>query len=334
MSLQNSKVEILESLRGFAALSVCLFHFVCTVTGFIKNELILDIFWQGQYGVQLFFVISGFVIPWSMYQARYTIRDFFTFFLKRLARLEPPYLFSLVLVLLLLFVREHFFGKANDHIEISGKQVFLHLGYLIPFFEGYKWLNTVYWTLAIEFQYYIFIALLFIPLVKGGLFVRLFFYCMVIAFSFIGGTGFLPHWLPVFLLGIILFLYKSFLIQKSEYFSISALLLSFCFYKYPFMSVVYVLIPVIGVLQFENLKLIGLHFAGKFSYSIYLIHPIIGTTFINVFSHHVTHPVGKLFLILSGLMITLVGAWLNYLFLEKPSKQLSARIVYKNKPAR
>ena len=52
------KIEILESLRAFAALSVCFFHFIC-ITGYFHTKWILEFFYHWQFGVQLFFVISN-----------------------------------------------------------------------------------------------------------------------------------------------------------------------------------------------------------------------------------------------------------------------------------
>src|SRR5690606_28624124 len=49
--------------------------------------------------------------------------------------------------------------------EIDYIQLFSHLGYLNNFI-GKDWLNPVFWTLAIEFQYYLLIALFF-PLISS-----------------------------------------------------------------------------------------------------------------------------------------------------------------------
>ncbi len=291
--IKSNNIPILDSLRAFAALSVCLYHFVCTTTGYITTDWILNVFSVGKFGVQLFFVISGFVIPWAMFVAGFKFSDFFKFLLKRLARLEPPYIFSILIALGLLYLREKLLGSTNDHMEISLKQVFLHFGYLIPFFESYKWLNQVYWTLAIEFQYYFFIALLFIPLIKSSFLYRLLMYVAIVALSFIAGEKFLPYWLPVFSLGIILFLFKAKFIEQKEYYLVSFLLICFCFYKYPIASVVFSLIPVVLILFYSNIKVIGLDFFGKMSYSIYLVHPLIGASFINILSHSVNSNTGK-----------------------------------------
>ena len=326
---KDSNIPILDSLRAFAALSVCLFHFVCTTTGYITTEWVLTVFSVGKYGVQLFFVISGFVIPWAMFNAGFTFPYFFKFLLKRLARLEPPYIFSIVIALTILFLREKLLGSHNDHLEVSFNQIILHFGYLIPFFEGYKWLNQVYWTLAIEFQYYFFIALLFIPLIRARMLYRIIIYITIIALSFIGSDKFLPYWLPIFLLGVILFLYKSKLIINKEFYTVTALVLIFCIYKYSVISVLYTMIPIASVLFFSDLKIKGLNFFGKMSYSIYLIHPLIGASFINILSHSVNSFIGKIFVIFSGIVITLISSYIMYLIVEKPSKKLSSSINYK-----
>lgn len=277
----------------------------------------------------MFFVISGFVIPWAMHHAGYKLKNFFTFLLKRISRLEPPYLVSILIALSLLYFREKLLGKENDHIDLSANQILLHLGYLIPFFKEYHWLNSVYWTLAVEFQYYLLIALLFVPLIKSGLIGRILIYTGIIFFSFCFPENFLPYSLPVFLFGILLFLFKASYIQKQEYYLATVALICFCIWRYPLASVIFTLLPVIGILYFEKIKVVGLHFAGKFSYSIYLIHPLLGASLINILSHRFTGSVEKVLVICGGILFTLVSSYVMYLLIEKPSKKLSASIKYR-----
>ena len=324
----NSKIEVLESLRCFAALSVCLFHFVCTTTGYVTDETVLGVFSVGQYGVQLFFVISGFVIPWSMYHAGYHIRNIFTFLLKRFARLEPPYIFSLLLALTILFSREVFLGLTNSHMQVSTGQVLLHVGYLVPFFEGTRWLNQVYWTLAVEFQYYLFIAALYAFLVRGTAIVRVMVYLAFGALSFVGGPDFLLHWLPVFLLGILLFLYMTRQIGRPEYFIATALTLALCFYKYPVPAVVYSMIPVAACLYRPQYRPPVLSSMGRYSYSMYLVHTLIGASLINFLSHRYREPFEVTLVVMLGLTVTIAFSWLTYRFVERPSKSLSNSLRY------
>lgn len=323
-------IPVLDSLRAFAAISVCLYHFVCTTTGYISSQWLLDFFSVGKYGVHLFFVISGFVIPWAMYNAEFKISDFFYFFMKRLIRLEPPYVASLITMLVIIYVRSIVIDPSSAQVHPSLNQVLLHFGYLIPFFNEYTWLNDVYWTLAIEFQYYIFIALIFPLITKPNLIIRIVFYVLFIAASFTTKSIFLPFWMPFFGLGIVLFLQLSSLISKKEFFIITSLLATYCLYKHPIAMVAFALLPVIAVLYWQDLKVFGLNFLGKFSYSIYLFHPILGATFINLMSHRFTSPLSKCLVIVAGLIITILSAWLTYIIVEKPSKTWSSKIKYKS----
>ena len=133
-----------DALRAFAALWVCLFHFTAA-TGIGA---------YGYLGVTIFFVISGFIVPYSMMRGGYTIAAWPTFMLKRLVRLEPPYLASIGLILALgAFDMLRGFPQEWTAAQIAG-----HLGYANAFL-GLPWLNGPYWSLAVEFQFYILMGL-------------------------------------------------------------------------------------------------------------------------------------------------------------------------------
>lgn len=323
------KIEILDSLRSFAALSVCFFHFVC-ITGYIRTSWILEFFYHWQFGVQLFFVISGFVIPWSMYYSGYKINHLFKFALKRFARLEPPYIASLVLAIFILWGRDYFLHVDNFSSLVSLKRVVFHFGYLIPFFGNYKWLNDVYWTLAVEFQYYFLVALLFIPLIKSNLILRIIICLSMMGLSFIGGPReFLPYWLPVFYVGIVIFLFKVNKISKMEFYLTAFFLFSFSCYQYHYGAVVYMLIAAIAILYYSEYKIRVLNYLGKMSYSIYLVHLPVGLTFMNIMAHSFFNTLpGKMLVLVSGVTVTLISSYIMYLLVEKPSKKLSSFIKY------
>lgn len=326
--MKDTQIPVLNFLRGFAAISVCLYHFVCTTTGYIQTDWILDFFSIGKYGVQMFFVVSGFIIPWSMWRANYQIKNFFVFLLKRLARLEPPYLVSLILAITILAMRKAILGTSDNLQDLSFNRIALHFGYLIPFFKDYTWINQVYWTLAVEFQYYLFIAIVFIPLVNWGFPVRAIIYLIFLSAGFIINSDFLPYWLPVFLLGILVFLFRSKQIKIMEYYLVTIITISVGSCLYTFGELVYMLLPVVMILFFSNFEFKLGDFFGDMSYSLYLIHPIIGATLINVASHHVTHPIGKIFVIAGGLVVTIFSSYVMYRLVELPSKKLSSRLKY------
>src|SRR5262245_16881681 len=107
MKEEHQRIEGLDFLRGLASLAVCWFH----LTHFHYNvpdrhgyALLRKTGAYGWLGVEVFFVISGFVIPSSLYRARYRIRDFFTYLARRIVRLDPPYLAAIAVMLAMAYV--------------------------------------------------------------------------------------------------------------------------------------------------------------------------------------------------------------------------------------
>lgn len=324
-------VPVLNSLRAIAALSVCLYHFITTVTGFVSNETILYLFSFGHYGVQMFFVISGFIIPWSMFHNNYKINNFFVFTAKRLIRLEPPYVISLLLAILHTYLRA--LGPHYNGVDItpSMKQVALHFGYLIPFFEGEKWIRPVYWTLAIEFQYYITIGLLFNFIWSQKWYQRVCTYVLFLLSPLVFKPSFLPCHLPVFLLGIVLCLFKTGTIQKKEFILCTAgTLLAILLYSGS-ATLVFSGATFFAILYGSEVKSKVGDFLGNISYSLYLFHSLSGMIILNYFAHKAASPFFKFVLVIIAVLVSIGFSFFIYKFIEKPSKELSSRISYKRK---
>lgn len=85
------KIYSLQYLRAFAALWVLLTHVLqlCEV----RPE---GVFWAGQWGVDIFFLLSGFIIFLTTKEGSYWV----DFFIKRIFRIYPAYLFILALYML------------------------------------------------------------------------------------------------------------------------------------------------------------------------------------------------------------------------------------------
>jgi peptidoglycan/LPS O-acetylase OafA/YrhL len=128
----------------------------------VRFPFFLDAF--GRYpnlGVYVFFMISGFVVPWSLLIQRYTIRQFPRYMLRRLVRLDPPYF---AMVAIGVAVGAYRSQQAGMAFPFSWSTIALHLGYLAGL-AGRPWIVTVFWTLGIEFQFYILMGLAF-PLIS------------------------------------------------------------------------------------------------------------------------------------------------------------------------
>ena len=167
-SSKSGRLPVLDPLRGLAAFAVMWFH-LTNGNAMLREadpaESLLRASGTHLYlGVEVFFVISGFVLPYAMWRGRYRLRDYGRFLMKRLLRLEPPYLTTLAITVGLLIAGQFAPGFKGEPFMLEWKHLLLHFGYLNALF-GFGWYNPVFWTLAIEFQFYLLIALLF-PLVK------------------------------------------------------------------------------------------------------------------------------------------------------------------------
>jgi peptidoglycan/LPS O-acetylase OafA/YrhL len=144
----------LDALRGFAALTVVLFHLSPFVLG---SELHLRIFRHidfGKYGVLLFFLVSGYVIPMSL-ERHGSLRRFWV---GRLFRIYPAYLATIAVVLLLVAAGlAHLPGSVRAHPAAA---VLAHATMLSDLL-GVRGVVRVFWTLAYEMVFYLVVAGLF-----------------------------------------------------------------------------------------------------------------------------------------------------------------------------
>lgn len=309
---------------------VVLFHFVWATTGFVSTQWILDIFKYGKYGVHIFFVISGFIIPYSMYSSNYKIRSFFKFVLKRIIRLDPPYIISIVLVIVTAYVKILLAYDISATMKISLTQVALHLGYLINFFPDYQWLNNVYWTLAIEFQYYLLMALVLVLFTSSNLFLRLLMYLLFMVgpmIPMVSAGAHFPYYAPLFLMGILVFQFKKNIITNVEFWLVFVMAAAMVAYSQKEI-VFFGLFAAFAILFFENVQLKFLSWLGRFSYSVYLIHPVIGASVVNILSHHVSGMWQKIGAVIIGIAVTLISSLIMYWLIEKPSKKWSSKIKF------
>ena len=158
---------------------VCCFHLYCGNGNlFPVRNAVKEFFSYGYLGVEIFFLLSGFIVCYTI-PPTYDIRNFKTFILKRIVRVHPPYLISIILVLLLNFASNYITKTA---FNFSAKDILANLFYLPSVGVG-KYLSPVYWTLGIEFQFYLIIALI-IPFLKYNNLILIFVLCtLVMPFS-------------------------------------------------------------------------------------------------------------------------------------------------------
>jgi peptidoglycan/LPS O-acetylase OafA/YrhL len=282
----------------------------------------------GKLGVDVFFVISGFIIPYTLHRSGYHLKQYGTFILKRVVRLDPPYLASLLLIIsfgYLCNMAPAFHGRP---FKVSTSQVLLHLAYLNVFF-GQSWLNPVFWTLAVEFQYYLLVGLLYPFISHRSLKTRLGLFTMLGLLAFIVSKGsFIPHWFFLFMLGMLAFQRQVGLIGGIWFWVVFTLLACGACYTLG------VLVGVIGVastcaIVFVKASNRVLLFLGSISYSLYLIHVPIGGRIVNLGSRFAHSMAAIVVVFVIGLISSVAAAYLLYRFVEKPAQGWSSRIKYR-----
>jgi len=139
----NGRLYFIDFLRGGVAILLVL---TIHISHFYTQ--ILDLGKYGYLGVQIFFILSGFVLPLSMNDNHYKINYFFKFLLKRIVRLEIPYFFALCIALFILYLKK----EDNHWANLFLSNLTYTAGVL-----NMKWVSGAFWTLGIEFQFYIFL---------------------------------------------------------------------------------------------------------------------------------------------------------------------------------
>src|ERR1700729_3454065 len=158
----------LDALRGIAALCVVFDHLTYSVLQPVRNT-VYQWFDPGQYGVFVFFMVSGYIVPASL-ERKGSVRSFWV---SRVCRLYPLYLFAVgAMIVLWATGIGSLSGTNSDAVTASFADVFM--------LQSVLWAPTlpnVVWSLAYEMVFYLLITALFL----GGVHRRSSRYALVFA---------------------------------------------------------------------------------------------------------------------------------------------------------
>ena len=161
----SERMVFIDGLRGLAALAVMLMHFFhpgvsplhAPLAQIMPNALQWMLL-QGHLGVQVFFVLSGFVIAYTLSGKRITAGYAANFMLRRSIRLDPPYWTMIALLIACKYVVWRAFGFAEMLSWFGGwRNVALNMAYLYNLvkIEHVFGIVSVAWTLCLEVQFYL-----------------------------------------------------------------------------------------------------------------------------------------------------------------------------------
>ena len=146
----------LDHLRGVAAVMVVIYHCYHAIVGNVTSSrhILLNVLSEGSSGVDLFFVLSGFIFGVIGYQKKVRYWDFLV---SRIVRIYPLYLFAILIVL-------GAYGSRYSAPEyVMFLFPFLDVG-LLPGLPGFGQL----WTIGLEFQFYLIFPFLTAFVTRNG----------------------------------------------------------------------------------------------------------------------------------------------------------------------
>lgn len=322
-SSEKQQIFTIEALRGLAALSVAWFH----LTNTYSLDWVRYSGFYGGHGVTAFFVISGFIIPYSLHRSDYETAYFPRFMLRRLVRLEPPYLVSIVLALILWELGSRTPGFAGAAPTYSFGQVIAHFFYLIPLTD-HPWLVIVYWTLAFEFAFYVSMGLLW-PLLSR----RHLIFTAVLA----AGIQAIDSTFCSDSSGIALLFFLGICCAR-RLFRLDAPWLSLVASVSTVAALFWLTPPAIAIVALLTAALIAfvdiprmrvLAFLGAISYSLYLLHVLIGGRVVNIGRRFIDGSLQELLLSLVALGASLLAAALFWKYIEEPARRASKWVTWR-----
>lgn len=154
------RFEFVDALRGLAAILIVLPHavglFVYSHESWL-SRLFLRLANYGRSSVEVFFVVSGFAIAYSLRGAAGESFSLWRFMLRRAVRLDPPYWVAILWNGLVVTI--HARAAHQPIVPPSLGKVLAHIFYLQDIL-GLGNFNVVFWTLCLEFQLYLVFAVM------------------------------------------------------------------------------------------------------------------------------------------------------------------------------
>jgi len=333
MNNKNIRFYEIDLLRFLAAMAVVFFHY--TFRGYSEGDyspvvfpVIGEFSRYGYLGVNLFFIISGFVILLSAMN-----RTAITFASSRFIRLYPAFWAGVTLSAIVIYL----FGMPKFSVTLP--QYLMNMT-MICGYLGIEHVDGVYWTLLVELKFYALIfLLLFINKIKQieyflAAWLIVVFINIVAPLPKIISFFVFPEWAALFISGSLFYLIYS------NGFNIYRGVMLFCAYVFAlyygtqevntvskfydssfsntvalfWISAFYFIFMLIILNKLSWIRSDKLVKIGLLTYPLYLVHQNIGFIVFNIFGESIN----KYVLLIALINIMLLLAWLIHVLVEKP----------------
>lgn len=291
--MNRERLSELDALRGLAALTVVCFHFFYrydTMYGH-SDSIPVEWIWWGKLGIELFFLVSGFVIFWTLERTNRPI----DFIISRFSRLYPVYWVALIIT----FTTVAIFGLPGLERSVSealANLLMFHSYFNVPH------VDTAYWTLVIELTFYFWVFVLYCigrldwvePALAGCTLAGVLHHL-----GYIEVHGALVNLFNLEFMGFFLAGICFFHISRGNGTRLRWLLIAFSFAvaaityptsTLPYLASFYVAFYFAVSGRWRWLSLRPLVFLGTISYSLYLIHQNVGYVILNLGYAHNLNP--------------------------------------------
>lgn len=324
---QKSRLGELDALRGLAALAVVLYHYTTFYDqSFGHKEEMLFNFKYGYFGVQLFFIISGFVIYMTLTKTK-NIKEFA---MKRAIRLYPAYIVAAILTFTLtsLYVLEAL--KVNTSTFILNLTM---LQGVLPL--GIKNVDWSYWSLGIEITFYVICGVLFLlklihkPILISTVSLSFIYIVKILYFNqliypIIGDLGII-NYANLFIAGILFYQIRN---NSNRNIGIHLLILFTLLYQFLFHGLfsgiaVSIFFLIFYGIIFNKLTFLDnkfLCYLGTISYSLYLVHQNIGYVVIHFLEEN--NITNSFLVVIIPILASITIASIITFYIEKPFQKI------------
>jgi peptidoglycan/LPS O-acetylase OafA/YrhL len=342
MPTTPTRLLLPDAVRGIAASMVAFFHFYMAAHIGLKDGAQLlpsplhTVALWGDGGVHIFFLLSGFILAYSLHSIRVTPALAMRFLVRRSLRLDPVYWAAIALAIALTAVK----GADVSWFDIPFNMFYAdNLAANIAPVHSFV---AVGWTLQFEFQFYIIFIGVFACEHRAGTrwFLWLHGLLLVAALVFVLGGArdvvhglFLEHW-PLFALGVMTARVMMAPTFDARALWTAALVVNVAIAAHdrdprPLLGVgAGLLLGAAPIALMQHPLSASLQFLGKISYSFYLFHPFVGIRFMRMILVHwpTASSMTRAALVVVAFALSTAVSALMWWMLERPAQRLSRMI--------